>query len=85
MPLTIAADVTVTLPRNARKDVRAKAVFDGPIPAPVEAGQEIGKLVISAPDVADTEVPLVAGAAVERLGAFGRIVAAVTYLLGGGA
>ena len=85
VPLTVAADLTVTLPRNARKDVRAKAVFDGPIPAPIEAGQEIGKLVISAPDVADTEVPLVAGAAVERLGAFGRIVAAVTYLLGGGA
>src|SRR3990170_4746265 len=85
VPLTIAADLLVTLPRNARDRLRAKAVFDGPIPAPVAAGQEIGKLVISAPDVPDTEVPLVAGVAVERLGAFGRIMAAVTHLLGGGA
>ena len=85
VPLTVAGDLLVTLPRNARDRLRAKAVFDGPIPAPVAAGQEIGKLVISAPDVPDTEVPLVAGVAVERLGAFGRIMAAVTHLLGGGA
>ena len=85
VPLTVAGDLLVTLPRNARDRLRAKAVFDGPIPAPIEAGQEIGKLVISAPDVPDTEVPLVAGVAVERLGAFGRIMAAVTHLLGGGA
>jgi len=85
VPLTVAGDLLVTLPRNARDRLRAKAVFDGPIPAPIAAGQEIGKLVISAPDVPDTEVPLVAGVAVERLGAFGRIMAAVTHLLGGGA
>ena len=42
------------------------------------------RLVITAPGREPVEVPLVAGAAVERLGLIGRLGAAVGYLLWGG-
>jgi len=76
-------DLVLTLPRDARGQIKATAVFEGPVAAPVAAGQEVGKLHIEAPGMAPVDVPLVATAAVERLGAFGRMLAAAKYLLRG--
>jgi D-alanyl-D-alanine carboxypeptidase (penicillin-binding protein 5/6) len=75
----------VTLPRATHDQLTAKAVFDGPIPAPIAAGQEVGKVVISAPGMADMEVPLVAGKEVRKLGFFGRMIAALKHFVGAGA
>ncbi|MFZ5791936.1 MAG: D-alanyl-D-alanine carboxypeptidase family protein [Pseudomonadota bacterium] len=85
VPLAVGGDLLVTLPRAARDKLSAKAVFDGPIPAPIAKGQELGKLVISAPDIADMEVPLVAANDVPKLGFFGRVVAALKHFIGVGA
>jgi D-alanyl-D-alanine carboxypeptidase (penicillin-binding protein 5/6) len=85
VPLIAEQDLTVTLSRRARLDMKVTVVYDGPIPAPLEVGQQIAKLVVTAPGEETVEVPLVAGAAVERLGFFGRITAAVKHLIFGGA
>ncbi len=85
VPLIAEQDLTVTLSRKARLDMKVKVVYDGPIPAPIEPGQRIATLVISAPDEETIEVPLVAGAAVEQLGFFSRFTAAVKHLIFGGA
>ncbi len=86
VPLVVNQDLVATLPRAARKSLEVKAVFDGPVPAPITKGQQIGKLVISAGDITPLEVPVYAGADVERLGMFGRVVAALKhFILGGGA
>lgn len=84
VPLVVEQDVVATLPRAARKSVEVKAVFNGPIPAPIQKGQQIGKLVISAAEISPIEVPIYAGADVERLGMFGRVAAALKHLLFGG-
>ncbi|HSY87520.1 MAG TPA: D-alanyl-D-alanine carboxypeptidase family protein [Verrucomicrobiae bacterium] len=76
-------DLVLTLPRDARGQIKATAVFDGPLAAPLAAGQEVGKLHIVAPGMAPVDVPLVTTVAVERLGAFGRMLAAAKYLLRG--
>lgn len=81
VPLVLEQDLVATLPRAARKSLEVKAVFDGPVPAPVQKGQQIGKLVISAADISPMEVPVYAGADVERLGMFGRVVAALKHLI----
>jgi D-alanyl-D-alanine carboxypeptidase (penicillin-binding protein 5/6) len=83
VPLGAKTDVVLTLPRDARAQVKATAVFDGPLAAPLAAGQEVGKLRIEAPGMAPVEVPLVTTAAVDRLGAFGRMIAAAHYLIHG--
>jgi D-alanyl-D-alanine carboxypeptidase (penicillin-binding protein 5/6) len=57
--------------------------YDRPIKAPLKKGQEIGKLLVSAPEMPPQEFPLVAGKDVERLGALGRVGAAVGYLVFG--
>jgi D-alanyl-D-alanine carboxypeptidase (penicillin-binding protein 5/6) len=76
-------DVVMTLPRDAKAQMKATAVFDGPLAAPLAAGQQVGVLRLEAPGVAPIEVPLIATAAVGRLGAFGRMIAAAKYLIHG--
>jgi D-alanyl-D-alanine carboxypeptidase (penicillin-binding protein 5/6) len=83
VPLTAAEDLVVTLPRRARQGMKVTAVFQEPIPSPVQKGQPAGKLVIAAPGVPTKELPLVAGENVGQLGAAGRIGAAVSYLIFG--
>ncbi len=83
VPLVAERDIRITLPRASRRGLRVKAVYEGPVPAPVARGARIAKLVIAAPDFETVEVPLVAGADVARAGAFGRIGAAISYKLWG--
>ncbi len=83
VPLAAASDVVMTLPRGMRDQVKATAVFDGPLPAPVAAGQTVGKLRIEVPGMNPMEVPLVTVGAVQQLGTFDRIMAAARYLIHG--
>lgn len=83
VPLVIESDLVVTLPRKSRREMRVAATYEGPIAAPIEKGAEIARLVVSAPDAAPVEVPLVAGEAVERQGPAGRLAAVVKHLLWG--
>ncbi|MGF1630875.1 MAG: D-alanyl-D-alanine carboxypeptidase family protein [Kiloniellaceae bacterium] len=81
VPLVIANDMKVTLPRNERNGMQVAVVYDSPIPAPVVAGQQIATLRVTWPGGVPVEVPLQAGSDVEQLGAFGRIAASVKFLL----
>jgi D-alanyl-D-alanine carboxypeptidase (penicillin-binding protein 5/6) len=83
VPLAAASDVTMTLPRGMRDQVKATAVFDGPLPAPVAAGQTVGKLRVEVPGMTPVEVPLITVGAVPQLGTFDRIMAAARYLIHG--
>src|SRR5260221_12679929 len=83
VPLTVAGDAVVTIPRRARKDMKVTAVYDKPIKAPIAQGQAVGKLVVTVPGQQPTEFPLVAANSVERLGAMGRVGAALSYLVFG--
>ncbi|MDB5405175.1 MAG: D-alanyl-D-alanine carboxypeptidase [Rhodospirillales bacterium] len=81
VPLTVATEATVTIPRRSRKDMKVTEVYDGPIKAPIAQGQQVGKLVVTVPGMAPTEFPLVAAAPVDRLGRIGRVGAALGALV----
>ncbi|WP_193370668.1 D-alanyl-D-alanine carboxypeptidase family protein [Pelagibius marinus] len=81
VPLVVADDLTVTLPRSDRNGMQVSVVYDSPIPAPIPAGQEIAKLRVSWPGGVPVEVPLQAGEDVEQLGPLGRIAASIKFLL----
>ncbi len=84
VPLVIAQDLTVTVQRTARRDMNVVVAYEEPLPAPIAKGTRVATLRVTAPDSDVHEVPLVAGADVELLGMFGRLGAAVNYLLWGG-
>lgn len=83
VPLTVGKDLVVTLPRNARNDLKVTAEYDAPIPAPIRKGETLGKLVVSDPQMPSLEVPLVAAADVGRMGAIGRVATLAGYLVWG--
>jgi D-alanyl-D-alanine carboxypeptidase (penicillin-binding protein 5/6) len=85
VPLVTAQGLTVSMARTARKDMKVTLSYDGPVKAPIQAGQQIGMLTVTAPDIAPQTVPVVAGAAVEALGPLGRIGAALSHMIWGGA
>lgn len=83
VPLVINRDLKITIPRDDRSKMTVKAIYTNPIPAPIKAGTPIARLVVNLPSQQPIEVPLVAGASVDRLGLFGRLNAAVKYLVWG--
>lgn len=83
VPLLVDRDVTLTLPRRARRKAKVKVVYTGPIPAPIAKGAVIATLTITAPDLPPVHIPLRAGKAVERLGLMGRLSTSLRYLLWG--
>ena len=83
VPLTVAKNLVLTLPRNARKDMKVTVAYDGPIPAPITKGETLGKLVVTAPQMSSVETPLVAAANVGRMGPLGRVATLAGYLVWG--
>ncbi|MEA2754788.1 MAG: hypothetical protein QOJ54_1077 [Aliidongia sp.] len=84
VPLVTSKGLTVSMARTARKDMKVTLSYDGPVKAPIQAGQQIGTLTVTAPDMAAQSIPVVAGAAVEALGPLGRIGAALSHMIWGG-
>ena len=83
VPLLIEGDLVITLARKARLGMKVTVEYEGPIAAPIVKGDRLAKLVVTAPEREPLEVPLVAGANVERLSLFGRLGAALGYILWG--
>ena len=65
------------------RGLKVKVVYEGPVPAPIEKGAQIAKLVVAAPEFETVEVPLVAGADIGRLGRFGRLGAWIGHTIWG--
>jgi D-alanyl-D-alanine carboxypeptidase (penicillin-binding protein 5/6) len=83
VPLTVEKDLVVTLPRKSRKEMKVTVSYERPVPAPIRKGDQIGKVVVTAPDVRPVEAPLYAAANVERMGVFGRVaMAAASWIWG---
>ena len=81
LPLVFPEGLTVTLSRKARKDMTVTVKYDSPIPAPVAEGQEVASLEIDDGDGGIMTFPLVAGAAVERLGPVGRLFSSLKFMV----
>ncbi|MBB4610895.1 D-alanyl-D-alanine carboxypeptidase family protein [Sphingomonas yabuuchiae] len=80
--LVAPRQLTVTLPAGLDPAISAKVVYQGPIKAPIKAGQHIADLVVSSPDMPAQRLPLVADKDVEEAGFFGRAWSGLTSLFG---
>jgi D-alanyl-D-alanine carboxypeptidase (penicillin-binding protein 5/6) len=80
--LVAPTNMAVTLPAGIAGNIRVKVVYDGPIKAPIAAGQHIADLIVSTPDTPPQILPLVAEKKVDQAGFFGRIWAGLASLFG---
>ncbi len=78
--LVAPKNLTVTIPAGASPEMTAKVVYNGPVKAPIAAGQHIADLVVTMPNMAPQTMPLVAESAVEEAGFFGRAWAGLMAL-----
>ncbi len=75
-------NLAVTLPAGAAANLSMKVVYDGPVKAPIKAGQHIADLVVNTPETGPQIMPLVAEADVGEAGFFGRLWAGIKSLVG---
>lgn len=78
--LTTAEGVRVLIRGGEDAQISAVASFDGPIPAPITAGQKLGDLVVTLPGGVESRTPLIAAEDVGEAGVLGRLQGAVLRL-----
>jgi serine-type D-Ala-D-Ala carboxypeptidase (penicillin-binding protein 5/6) len=77
--LVAPRNLAVTVPGGlVPGDIRAKISYQGPVKAPIRAGQHIANLVVTTADTPPQVMPLVAAGAVGEAGFFDRIWAGLT-------
>ena len=76
-------DIVITLAKDARRDMKVSVSYEGPVAAPVAAGDVIATLSVTAPRMEPIERPLRAMAPVRRLGVFRRLGAALKSIMWG--
>jgi D-alanyl-D-alanine carboxypeptidase (penicillin-binding protein 5/6) len=72
VPLGVAADLYVTIPRGRYGELKAEMVLPELIMAPLAQGQEVGSVKVSLDQAVVAQVPLVTLAAQEEAGFFRR-------------
>ena len=80
--LSVKEDLSMLVPLTAASDIEAEVVYDGPVEAPIAAGDEIAELVIRLDGLPETRAPLVADADVARGGFAARLRVAADVLMG---
>ncbi len=80
MVLGEARDILV--PATARREMEGRIVYDGPIPAPIAAGDQIATLEVEIPDMEPVRLPLLAAEDVAEGGFAVRAQAAARRLAG---
>ncbi len=75
-------DLSIALPGGPTPELTTKVVYQGPIKAPIKAGQHIADLVVTSPGLPAQKLPLVAARDVGAAGFFGRAWAGFWSLFG---
>ncbi len=83
VPLVIADDIFLTVPKGLGDDFKVNVKYKSPLIAPVKAGDPIGVVEVSIPEMKSFEYPLFASANVEELGFFGKTVEKIKYFIVG--
>ena len=79
--MALSKNLEVLVPVLRDTSVEFVIEYESPIPAPVRAGQEIGKLIITAGNMDAVTVPLLANTSVPVGGFFSRLITAGQSLL----
>jgi D-alanyl-D-alanine carboxypeptidase (penicillin-binding protein 5/6) len=81
VPLMLSRDVTVTVPKIARDELKVMATYTRPLKAPVERGKKVGTLKVHIPKGETREYPLKTAQKVEGKGFFAKTLAKIQLAL----
>ena len=81
--LTVAEPVRLLMPITGRRDMKVTLSYNGPLKAPVAAGQQIGSLKVSVPGKPEKIVPVVAAEEVQASGFFNNMMRGLVALIFG--
>ena len=79
----IKDEIKLSVRRTDSENVKTTVHYEEPLAAPIKQGQIVGALKIKVPNQILREYPLFAKQRIEKLGAWGRIMAAINYLVWG--
>jgi len=82
VPLVAGEAISMIVSRADADAISARVIYEGPVEAPIDEGQQIGILRISTGEGEAREFPLFAGKAVKSVSLIGRIGLAAKTLLG---
>ena len=80
--LVAAREVKVLVPSLQSDAVQARVDWQGPLQAPLAAGQQVGELVVTVPDMPEVRVPVLVQADVPPAGFLRRVGTAARVLAG---
>ncbi|MFB0921879.1 MAG: D-alanyl-D-alanine carboxypeptidase, partial [Alphaproteobacteria bacterium] len=83
VPLVIEDSLTITIPKNARRKMKVKVIYESPIPAPIAAGTIVARIEVTAPDIEPIIRTLKTATTVGQLAFFGRIKSAINFIIFG--
>ena len=76
-------DIYKTFKKARKKDIKAIASYNGPLPAPIKKGQEIGLLKIFFKNELIDEHKIFASEDIKKVNLFSRIIKSINYLIWG--
>ena len=76
-------DIYKTFKKARKRDIKAIASYNGPIPAPIKKGQEIGLLKIFFKNELIDEHKIFASEDIKKVNLFSRIIKSINYLIWG--
>ena len=79
----IEEDVYKTIHKRNKKYLKVKINYDGPIPAPISKGQNLGKMEIFLKDEKIDSFDLIASENIKQQNFISRIISSVNYLIWG--
>lgn len=80
--LTVAEDLSSLVPVTGGGEIQADVIYNGPVQAPIAAGDQLGELVLRLENLPETRVPLIAAEDVGRGGFTARLRIAADVLRG---
>ena len=79
----VNSDIYKTIPKSRKKYLTVKAIYEGPINAPINKGQIVGRLQVTYKDSSIGEYDLLASESVKKLNIFSRLIKSINYLIWG--
>ena len=79
----VKSDIYKTIPKSRKKYLNVKAIYKGPINAPINKDQIIGKLLVSYKETNIGEYDLLASESIKKVNIFSRLIKSINYLIWG--
>ena len=76
-------DIYKTIPKGRKKYLEVKAIYNGPIEAPIKKDDSIAKIQISYKDELISEHDLLAAEDIKKMNIFSRILNSINFLIWG--